>query len=102
MSDDINHVSPDNWAIRRRIVFVALTYIALMVIYIVWRGTDTSLYQQVAVALIGAAVAIIGSYVFGAVWDDKSKRSDVKTTPATSAAPRKATPKNTGDDEVIP
>lgn len=98
MPDDINQVAPDNWAIRRRIVFVSLIYIALLVVYIIWRGTDTSLYQQVAVALIGAAVAIIGSYVFGAVWDDRSKRKDLpRPTP-----PHRPSPKYTDDDEVIP
>ena len=74
MADDIARVAKDNWKIRRRVVFGALGYIAIMLAYIVLVGTDSALFGQVAVGLIGAAVAIIGSYVFGAVWDDNGKR----------------------------
>lgn len=81
MNDDWKKVSRDNWKFRRRVVFAALIWIAIMVMYIVWRGHDTALYRDISVALIGAAVAIIGSYVFGAVWDDRSKRRDVRPPP---------------------
>ncbi|MBS7697863.1 MULTISPECIES: hypothetical protein [unclassified Chelatococcus] len=74
MADDIARVAKDNWKIRRRVVFGALGYIAIMLAFIVLVGTDSALFGQVAVGLIGAAVAIIGSYVFGAVWDDNGKR----------------------------
>ncbi|MBS7737952.1 hypothetical protein [Chelatococcus sp. HY11] len=74
MADDIARVAKDNWKIRRRVVFGALGYIAIMLAYIVFVGTDSALFGQVAVGLIGAAVAIIGSYVFGAVFDDNGKR----------------------------
>jgi peptidoglycan/LPS O-acetylase OafA/YrhL len=74
MADDVARVAKDNWKIRRRVVFGALGYIAIMLAYIVLIGTDSALFGQVAVGLIGAAVAIIGSYVFGAVWDDNGKR----------------------------
>lgn len=78
MADDWRKVSPDNWKFRRRVVFVALFWIALLVMYIIWRGGDSALYRDVAVTLVGAGVAIIGSYVFGAVWDDRSKRRDYR------------------------
>lgn len=79
--DDCHKVSKDNWKYRRRVVFGALVWIALMVMYILYRAHDTALYRDVSVALIGAFVAIIGSYVFGAVWDDRSKRRDVRGPP---------------------
>lgn len=77
MSDNWKAVSKDNWKFRRRVVFAALAWIAMMVMWIIFRGHDTALYRDVSVALIGAGVAIIGSYVFGAVWDDRSKRRDL-------------------------
>lgn len=74
MADDIARVANDNWKIRRRVVFGALGYIAVALTYIILIGTDSALFGQVAVGMIGAAVAIIGSYVFGAVFDDNGKR----------------------------
>lgn len=71
----------DNWKYRRRVVFGSLVYIATMVVYIVWRGADSSLYRDISVALIGAGVAIIGSYVFGAVWDDRDIRRNSRRPP---------------------
>lgn len=81
MSDNWKKVAPDNWRARRWVVFASLAYAALTVIYIVIKGEDSALYRDVAVALIGASVAIIGSYVFGAVWDDRSKRRDFRSIP---------------------
>jgi hypothetical protein len=40
---------------------------------IIW-GNDTGLHQNALVSCLGAIIAIIGSYVFGAVWDDNHKR----------------------------
>lgn len=74
MADNWQKVSRDNWRYRRRVVFVSLSFVALMVAFILGRALDTGLYRDGMVALIGAGVAIIGSYVFGAVWDDNSKR----------------------------
>lgn len=81
MADDWKKVSKDNWKYRRNTVFAALFWVAAMVMYILFRGNDTMLYRDVSVALIGAGVAIIGSYVFGAVWDDRSKRRDFRPEP---------------------
>lgn len=69
-----------NWKIRRRVLFLTLAYIAGSVTYIIWQGTDTALYQQIAISMIAAGTAIIGSYVFGAVWDDSNKRAAMQQT----------------------
>ena len=39
--------------------------------YVLWRGDDTALYAQAVLALVSAGVGLIGSYIFGAVWDYK-------------------------------
>ena len=67
-----------NWRIRRRVMFMALTYIATCITYILIFGQDTAVNQQAILALIAAGVSIIASYVFGAVWDDNNKRSRVE------------------------
>lgn len=65
----------DNWRIRRRVMFAALLFIAINVQYLIVLGKPDGLRENIAVALIAAGVGIIGSYVFGAVWDDNNKRS---------------------------
>jgi hypothetical protein len=65
-----------SWKYRRRVVFGTLIYCAAMIAYMLVRGTDSALYQQAVIALAGLAGAVIGSYVFAAVWDDKSIRKD--------------------------
>jgi hypothetical protein len=81
-----------NWDKRRRVIYLALLYCAVLVCYIVFKGADTALNAQVSIALIGLAGAIIGSYCFAAVWDDNNKRdaavavetSDEESDPPTS------------------
>ena len=79
MSDDIPHqISPPvykgSWKNRRVVVFCTLAYCAVVVLYLAIHGSDTALHQQIAIALVGLAGGTIGSYVFGAVWDDHSIR----------------------------
>lgn len=74
--------SNDSWRIRRKVLFAALLFIAVNVQYLLLFGTDDGLRQNLAMALTGAGVAIIGSYVFGAVWDDNNKRATMAETDA--------------------
>lgn len=63
-----------SWKQRRRVIFLSLIFIGADLGYLSVLATDTVIHQQIAIALIPAGVAIIGSYVFGAVWDDHSIR----------------------------
>lgn len=58
------------WKIRRRIIILSLLFIGGNLQFIIIKGTDTALYAQIALGLLGAGVAIIGSYVFGVNWDN--------------------------------
>lgn len=73
MADQPPKLDP-RWRVRRSIVIATLLYCAAHISYFSFFAQDTSLRQQIAVALIGLAGATIGSYVFGAVWDDKGRR----------------------------
>ena len=64
---------PGSWKNRRRVIFTSLIYIAIAIGYLIFRGEDTGLHQDIASGLILLAGAIIGSYVFGSVWDDAKK-----------------------------
>lgn len=65
------------WKRRRRIInltlgFCLITAGALLVAAV--GGQDTQLLQTLALCTFGLAGSTIGSYVFGAVWDDKNAR----------------------------
>jgi zinc transporter ZupT len=72
MSDDI--AKPGEWKRRRRIIHATLIYCGAAVpVLTVW-NPESILTQQTILALISLAGAVIGSYLFGAVWDDSNAR----------------------------
>lgn len=70
------------WAIRRRIIIGTLLWAATLVTWLAVWGRPTSLSEAIATNLLLLMGGVIGSYVFGAVWDDQSRR---KTEVAQSA-----------------
>ncbi len=60
------------WTIRRRIIHATLVFSACVLIYLIGWGGDTRLNETIATGLIALSGMTIGSYVFGAVWDDKN------------------------------
>jgi len=67
-------ISRSSWAIRRRIIITTLLWCASLVTYLAVWGKPTSLSEAIATNLLLLMGGVIGSYVFGAVWDDQSKR----------------------------
>lgn len=59
-----------SWKNRRRVVIVTLLYCATVVGWLVLHGASTQLNESIANGLILLAGGVIGSYVFGAAWDD--------------------------------
>lgn len=78
-----------SWKIRRRIVNTTLIFCGAVILYLVLYGKDTELNQTIANGLILLAASTIGSYIFGATWDQKHKRE------VNSRRPR------SGDDEDV-
>lgn len=62
------------WNRRRRIIYVALVFCAAEIAYLTAMGGDTQLNGTIVTSLILLAGSIIGTYVFGAVWDDRNAR----------------------------
>jgi hypothetical protein len=62
------------WRIRRKVIFATLLFCAVEVGYLTLAGQDTQLHQAIATSLILLAGSVIGSYVFGAIWDDANAR----------------------------
>ena len=67
------------WKNRRRVIFLALLFCAALIGYLAVEGTDTRLNETIAVGAFFLAGAVIGSYVFGAAWDDKNVMDSLKS-----------------------
>ena len=66
-----------SWRVRRRIIHITLVLCALQIGYLTIWGKDTRLAETLALGAYTLAGAVIGSYVFGAVWEDvKIKQSE--------------------------
>lgn len=79
-----------HWAIRRRIIIATLTFCAGETLYLTVWGRDTALHETIANGILLLAGSVIGTYVFGAVWDDRNalalsrrrgRRDDDATSP---------------------
>lgn len=71
-----------SWMMRRRIIVATLVWCAALVTYLAVWGRPTSLSEAISTGLILLMGSVIGSYVFGAVWDDKNARSADVTSQA--------------------
>lgn len=59
-----------SWKIRRRVIVATLIFCGVVVGWLAVAGEDTRLAETIATGLILLAASVIGSYVFGATWDD--------------------------------
>lgn len=62
------------WQFRRTVIIISLVFCATVITYLTIYGDDTRLHESIANGTLLLAGTIIGSYVFGAVWDDKGIR----------------------------
>ena len=63
------------WTQRRRVVFGALFVCAVLILrFAFWptEGIDTELAKLIVLGAFGLAGTTIGTYVFGAAWDDSN------------------------------
>lgn len=60
------------WSFRRRVVVTTLLFCAFCVLWVMIRGAaDPASGQTIVASAFTLATAVIGSYIFGAVWHDK-------------------------------
>ena len=67
-----------SWKIRRSIIIATLIFCAVVIFKIVWSGADSPTAQVALYGAFGLVGTVIGSYVFGAVWDDNNLISKEK------------------------
>lgn len=72
-------VDPNAWLVRRKIIIWSLIWLGILIttitLYTLWKERESSLQETIAIAAFTLFGSIVGSYVFGAIWDDKNKRS---------------------------
>ena len=71
MSIEDLKVNSMKWKIRRRVVILTLMFCALSVVYLMLFGEDTRLNETIVVGAFFLAGSTIGSYIFGATWENK-------------------------------
>lgn len=62
------------WGKRRRLIYLILLFCAGVVVYVLSRELDLRIYETALLSAFALAGATIGSYVFGAAYDDASAR----------------------------
>ena len=60
------------WQVRRRIIVITLIFCAALVTYITFKGTDSRTAETIVQSAFYLAGAVIGSYIFGAAWQDRA------------------------------
>ena len=74
----LDHKASPAWAVRRRIIILSMLWEAvLMTAIVAWAfhtGDIGPFLPTAFINLSGIFAGTLGSYVFGAVWDDKDKR----------------------------
>lgn len=61
-----------NWRIRRRLIFLTVFFCMALIAYVVWRDSDTKLMDTALTMAFITLGSVIGSYVFGATYEDVS------------------------------
>ena len=59
------------WQTRRRLMFTVSGFCMACITWALWVDSDTQVMQAAVAGGFGTMTAIVGSYVFGAVWEDK-------------------------------
>lgn len=70
-NSSIRNGDKPSWYFRRKIILATLIFSAIIVTYLTVYGEDNRLNESIANGLILLSASVIGSYVFGAVWNDK-------------------------------
>lgn len=71
-TDEVSADRNKKWQFRRTVVVMSLIFCATVITFLVLYGEDTRLNETIAMGTFILAGSVIGSSVFGAVWDDKN------------------------------
>ena len=92
---------PD-WKRRRRLLYLALAFCAGWISWVLYKGTDSVLFQNALYVLGGGAVALIGQYVFGAAYDDKNYMESISNMRSNGVSSSTTMSDDEDDDKTRP
>ena len=65
---------PGSWKIRRRFMFAVSIFCVLVISYVLWKQLSGSVADTAITMSFVTLMSTVGSYVFGATWQDISKK----------------------------
>lgn len=101
--------SPDNeqfsWKLRRRFMFAVSGFCMLVIGYILFRNLDTGPADTAMTMAFFTLGGIVGTYVFGATWEDVATKrilgpKGVKPAPGSQAAAKASAAVNTAVEDA--
>lgn len=69
----MDHKGSADWSVRRRIIILSLIWSAVIITYLAIWGRPIALSDTIAMNLILLFGGIVGSYVFGSVWEKNTR-----------------------------
>lgn len=72
MEDKDRNPGQSSWRIRRRFMFAVSAFCMWTVAYVLWRGLSSGPADTAVTMAFLTLLGIVGSYVFGATWEDIS------------------------------
>ena len=63
-----------SWKIRRRVMFITIGFCMFIIAYCLYKNLDTKVAESAVTMGFFTLSTVIGSYVFGAVWDDNNQK----------------------------
>lgn len=64
-----------SWTKRRNFMFLISFFCVLVIAWVLYKDMDSKVAETVVTMSFVTLISIVGSYVFGATWDDKNARS---------------------------
>ena len=94
MDDDKlrNPIPASSWKIRRRFMFAVAAFCMWTIAYILWKGLATGPADTAVTMAFLTLIGIVGSYVFGATWEDVSIAKNKGPAAMAAARPSKPAP----------
>jgi len=65
-----------SWKLRRRFMFIVTGFCMIVILLALLVKPDTGVAGTAISFGFGTITGILGSYVFGAVWDDKNRKDN--------------------------
>lgn len=89
MTDQVRNTSTSSWAIRRRFMFAVVAFCMATVAYVLWKDLSSGPADTAVTMAFLTLLGIVGSYVFGATWEDISM-TKIRGPAAAARAPKPA------------